>query len=102
MEVGVVVLILVTYDVSTSSEGGVKRLRHVAKICQNYGQRVQNSVFECIVDSTQYVILKKELSEVIDLDHDSIRFYRLGNNFNKKIEHLGTKEPLDIEGPLLF
>src|SRR5690625_3760757 len=102
MEVDVDMLVLVTYDVSTSSTGGTKRLRHVAKICQNYGQRVQHSVFECIVSSTQYTILKQELSNVIDLDYDSIRFYRLGKNYKTKIEHLGTKEPLDIEGPLLF
>ena len=82
--------------------GGNKRLRRVAKICQNYGQRVQNSVFECIVDATQYTILKKELQDVIDLENDSIRFYRLGNNYHSKVEHFGTKEAIDIEGPLLF
>lgn len=102
MEVGVNLLVLVTYDVSTSSVGGTKRLRRVAKICQNYGQRVQHSVFECIVDATQYTVLKKELKNVIDLEYDSIRFYRLGNNYRNKVEHFGTKESLDIEGPLLF
>lgn len=102
MEVGVEVLVLVTYDVSTSSEGGTKRLRRVAKICQNYGQRVQHSVFECIVDATQFVLLKEELKSVIDVDHDSIRFYRLGKNYKSKVEHIGVKESLDLEGPLLF
>lgn len=102
MEVGVRLLILITYDVSTSSVGGKKRLRRVAKICQDYGQRVQNSVFECIVDATQYAILKKELKNIIDLEQDSIRFYRLGNNYKSKIEHYGIKESIDIEGPLLF
>lgn len=102
MEVGLFMLVLVTYDVMTSSPGGVKRLRRVAKICQNYGQRVQNSVFECIVDSTQFTILKHELQKVIDEELDSLRFYRLGNNYKSKVEHVGTKEALDIEGPLIF
>lgn len=91
-----------TYDVSTISSGGQKRLRRVAKICQNYGQRVQNSVFECIVDATQFTTLKYELKNVIDQDYDSLRFYRLGNNYKTKVEHFGVKESIDIEGPLLF
>lgn len=86
----------------TSSEGGVKRLRKVAKICQNYGQRVQNSVFECIVDATQFTTLKYELKEVIDDELDSLRFYRLGNNYTSKVEHIGAKEAIDLEGPLIF
>lgn len=102
MEVGDKLLILVTYDVSTISEGGQKRLRQVAKICQNYGQRVQNSVFECIVDMTQYTMLKHELKNIIDKDHDSLRFYRLGKNYKNKVEHIGVKESIDLEGPLLF
>lgn len=95
-------LVLVTYDVMTSSAGGVKRLRKVAKICQNYGQRVQNSVFECVVDATQFTSLKIELQRVIDEELDSLRFYRLGNNYKTKIEHVGTKETIDLEGPLIF
>lgn len=95
-------LVLVTYDVKTSSENGSKRLRKVAKICQNYGQRVQNSVFECIVDATQYTSLKIELQKVIDTDLDSLRFYQLGNNYKAKIEHIGTKDSIDLEGPLIF
>ncbi|GAB3808055.1 CRISPR-associated endonuclease Cas2 [Virgibacillus kimchii] len=95
-------LVLITYDVSTSSEGGTKRLRKVAKACQNYGQRVQNSVFECIVDATQYAILKIELEQLIDPKKDSLRFYNLGNNHKTKVEHFGVKESLDLEDPLLF
>lgn len=95
-------LVLVTYDVMTSSIGGEKRLRRVAKICQNYGQRVQNSVFECVVDSTQFTSLKIELQSVIDVKLDSLRFYRLGNNYKTKVEHIGAKEALDLEGPLIF
>lgn len=102
MEVGIGMLILVTYDVSTSSTGGTKRLRKVAKVCQNYGQRVQNSVFECIVDSTQYTKLKFELTEIIDDELDSLRFYRLGDNYKMKVEHIGTKEAIDIDSPLIF
>lgn len=95
-------LVLITYDVSTSSRGGQKRLRKVAKICLNYGQRVQNSVFECILDATQYTKLKQELVSVIDQKKDSLRFYNLGNNHKSKVEHFGVKESLDLEGPLLF
>jgi CRISPR-associated protein Cas2 len=95
-------LILVTYDVSTSTSGGVKRLRKVAKICQNYGQRVQNSVFECIVDSTQFAELKIDLQKVIDVQEDSLRFYRLGDNYKNKVTHIGIKEAIAIEDPLIF
>lgn len=95
-------LVLVTYDVSTSSEGGQKRLRKVAKVCQNYGQRVQNSVFECVVDTAQFEMMKNELKKLIDETNDSLRFYRLGNNYKTKVEHVGTKESLDIEAPLIF
>lgn len=102
MEVGGEMLVLVTYDVSTISSAGKKRLRKVAKVCQKYGQRVQNSVFECVVDSTQFASLKIELSEIIDINNDSLRFYRLGNNYNTKVEHIGVKETIDLEGPLIF
>jgi len=86
----------------TSSSGGIKRLRKVAKICQNYGQRVQNSVFECVVDATQFTSLKFELQAVIDEEVDSLRFYRLGNNYKTKVEHIGAKEAIDLESPLIF
>lgn len=95
-------LILVTYDVSTISEGGGKRLRKVAKVCQNYGQRVQNSVFECIVDSTQFATLKIELSSIIDETKDSLRFYRIGDNYKNKVTHIGIKEALALDEPLIF
>ncbi|OLN22426.1 CRISPR-associated endonuclease Cas2 [Domibacillus antri] len=95
-------LILITYDVSTTTGSGQKRLRKVSKACQNYGQRVQNSVFECVVDSTQFTALKIELTSIIDPETDSLRFYRLGNNYKSKIEHVGVKESIDIEGPLIL
>src|SRR5699024_7392856 len=102
MEVGETMLVLITYDVSTTSSAGKKRLRKVAKTCQKYGQRVQNSVFECIIDSTQFATLKIELGKIIDEDEDSLRFYRLGNNYKTKVEHIGVKESIDLEGPLIF
>lgn len=102
MEVGGSLLVLVTYDVQTSSSGGTKRLRHVSRVCQNYGQRVQNSVFECIVDSAQFATIKKQLLHIIDLEKDSLRFYRMGNNYKNKVEHFGAKPSIDIEGPLVF
>jgi CRISPR-associated protein Cas2 len=88
--------------VSTVSGAGQKRLRKVAKVCQNYGQRVQNSVFECIVDATQFAALKIELVNIIDESHDSLRFYQLGNNYKNKVEHVGVKESVDLESPLIF
>lgn len=95
-------MVLVSYDVATSSDNGTKRLRRVAKICQNYGQRVQNSVFECIVDSTQLEIMKNKLLSEIDIQTDSLRIYRLGENYQSKVKHYGAKPSIDIEGPLIF
>lgn len=95
-------LVLITYDVQTSSPGGPRRLRKVAKACQNYGQRVQNSVFECIVDSAQLTALKLELRSLIDEEKDSLRIYRLGNNYKAKVEHIGAKPTIDLEDPLIF
>lgn len=95
-------LVLVTYDVSTTCREGQKRLRQVSKACQNYGQRVQNSVFECVVDSTQLAILKIKLLNLIDQEQDSLRFYQLGNNYKNKVEHIGAKKSIDIEDPLIF
>ncbi|WP_248929980.1 CRISPR-associated endonuclease Cas2 [Paenibacillus hamazuiensis] len=95
-------LVLVTYDVSTVSSAGQKRLRQVSKICLSYGQRVQNSVFECVVDATQYAILKLKLLDIIDQDQDSLRFYQLGNNYKNKVEHIGVKQSFDLEGPLIL
>lgn len=95
-------LVLITYDVSTVSSAGQKRLRKVSKACQNYGQRVQNSVFECIVDAAQFASLKFELTDLIDTKQDSLRFYQLGNHYKSKVEHIGVKESLDLENPLIF
>ena len=93
---------LITYDVCTISSGGKKRLRRVSKVCQNYGQRVQNSVFECIVDSAQFATLKIKLADIIDEEKDSLRFYQLGNNYKTKVDHIGVKESINLEGPLIF
>ncbi|MFM1652543.1 CRISPR-associated endonuclease Cas2 [Brevibacillus sp. B_LB10_24] len=95
-------LVLITYDVSTMNSEGQKRLRKVSKICQDYGQRVQNSVFECIVDTTQFAVLKMKLLDVIDQNQDSLRFYQLGNHYRNKVEHIGIKESIDLEGPLIL
>lgn len=95
-------LVLITYDVSTTSEGGKRRLRRVAKKCEDYGVRVQNSVFECIVDAAQLKLLEIALEEIIDPTVDSLRFYRLGNNYKNKVKHIGAKESLEVEGPLIF
>jgi len=95
-------LVLVTYDVDTTSLAGQRRLRKVAKECQNYGQRVQNSVFECIVDYTQYTKLKLSLGQLIDTENDSIRFYRLGNNYEHKVETIGVTNKIDLDGDLIL
>ncbi|WP_088006007.1 CRISPR-associated endonuclease Cas2 [Indiicoccus explosivorum] len=95
-------LVLITYDVRTVEDAGKTRLRKVAKKCQDYGQRVQNSVFECIVDETQFKQLKIQLEQIIDPAFDSLRFYRLGNNYKAKVEHIGAKESMDIEGTLIL
>ncbi|NMA06205.1 MAG: CRISPR-associated endonuclease Cas2 [Ruminococcaceae bacterium] len=89
--------ILVTYDVQTSDSAGRKRLRKIAKICLNYGQRVQNSVFECKVDESKYLLLKSDIIKEIDAEKDSVRFYRLGTKYKEKVEHFGAKEPYDFE-----
>lgn len=95
-------LVLITYDVSTMTNAGKSRLRQVSKACLNYGQRVQNSVFECIVDAAQFKKLKLELLGLIDEEEDSLRFYQLGNNYKSKVEHVGIKQSLDLEGPLIL
>ncbi len=102
MEVGAKLLILITYDVNTTTAVGKKRLRLVAKKCLDFGQRVQNSVFECNLDPTQFRQLKYQLEEIINKQTDSLRFYNLGNNYKTKIEHIGIKESYDIEGPLII
>lgn len=94
-------MVLVTYDVSTESDVGKSRLRKVAKECVNYGQRVQNSVFECLVDPAQFAQLKHSLCEIIDEDKDSLRFYYLGKNWKNRVEHFGAKKGYDPEGLLV-
>ena len=95
-------MVLVAYDVNTESKAGQRRLRHVAKTCENLGQRVQNSVFECLVDPAQWVALKQKLTDIIDQDKDSLRFYFLGKNWKRRVEHIGAKPTYDPEGPLLI
>lgn len=95
-------LILVTYDVNTTTSEGKWRLRQVAKKCVAHGTRVQNSVFECILDNAQYRVLKCELESVIDPRYDSLRFYTLGNNYQCKVVHIGAKETYEVEGELIL
>lgn len=95
-------MVLVTYDVNTKSDAGKRRLRNVAKTCKNYGQRVQFSVFECIVDPAQLAKLKNDLINIMDEEKDSIRIYHLGSNWKNKIEHYGTKKPYDLEGVIIL
>lgn len=94
-------MMLVSYDVA-HDEKGEKRLRHVAKILENYGQRVQYSVFECLVEPSQWVELKTKLLKEINPDYDSLRFYSLGANWQRKVEHIGQKKPLDPQGVLIL
>jgi CRISPR-associated protein Cas2 len=94
-------MVLVSYDVSLSDAGGARRLRRVSKTCKDFGQRVQLSVFECIVDPAQWARLRAMLVGIIDPELDSLRFYFLGANWRKRVEHVGAKEALDLEGPLV-
>ena len=94
--------VLVSYDVSTVDKAGRRRLRRVAKICKNHGQRVQYSVFECIVDPAQWTRMRQQLVDTIDPDLDSLRFYFLGANWKPKVEHVGAKPSVDQEGPLII
>lgn len=95
-------MVLVSYDVCTRDTSGERRLRRVAKVCRDYGQRVQFSVFEIEVDSAQWVLLKNQLMELIDPRQDSLRFYYLGKNWKSRIEHIGAKPALDLSRPLIF
>jgi CRISPR-associated protein Cas2 len=94
-------LILITYDVATGTASGRKRLRHVAKKCMSFGQRVQNSVFECNINWSQYIELRSELKSIINVEEDSLRFYNLGNHYTGKVLHVGTKPSIDLEGDLI-
>lgn len=95
-------LVLITYDVNTETAAGKSRLRKVAKQCVNYGRRVQNSVFECILDNAQSVLLKSILTEIIDERVDSLRFYYLGNNYKTKVEHVGVDRGLAVDQALIL
>jgi CRISPR-associated protein Cas2 len=95
-------MVLVSYDVATSEARGARRLRRVARACQDFGQRVQYSVFEIEVDPAQWTQLKSRLLSEIDPAHDSLRFYFLGRNWQRKVEHAGAKSVLDLNGPLVL
>ena len=95
-------LVLITYDVNVTTDAGKRRLRRVSKQCVNYGQRVQNSVFECLVDPTQFAELKHRLETIIDVNTDSLRYYFLGSNWKNRVEHVGAKAAYDPEGVLLI
>ena len=90
-------MVLITYDVETVTSSGKKRLRKVAKECLNFGQRVQNSVFECVVDPSQFAVLKHRLLDIINPEKDSLRFYYLGNNWDRRVEHIGIKTSFNPE-----
>lgn len=94
--------ILITYDINVTSVKGQSRLRKVAKICVNYGQRVQNSVFECKLTEAELLKVKKQLLDVIDIETDSLRFYRLGDNYDRKVQHIGAKETYKVEDAMII
>ena len=95
-------MVLVTYDVNTTDKLGQKRLRQVAKKCVNYGQRVQNSVFECLLEPAQFVKFRNELEAIIDFEKDSLRYYMLGSNWKRRVDHVGAKASYDPEGAMVF
>ena len=95
-------MVLVTYDVETTTPSGARRLRRVSKECQNYGQRVQNSVFECVLTEAQFVVLKDRLSGIIDTEKDSVRYYFMGNNWNNRIEMIGKATSYDVTSELII
>ena len=94
-------MVLITYDVSTETENGKSRLRRVSKKCKDYGQRVQNSVFECIIDTAQLKQLQHALLKIIDPEVDSLRFYYLGDKWKRRIDHIGAKPSIDLEGTII-
>lgn len=94
-------LVVVSYDVSTMDSAGRRRLRRVSKLCESYGQRVQNSVFECLVDTAKWTQLKHSLLDIVELSEDSLRFYYLGSNHKKNVEHHGIKKVPDLQAPLV-
>lgn len=94
-------LVLVSYDVSTATAAGRRRLRRVAKVCEGFGQRVQNSVFECLVDPAQWEVLRRRLLSEVELESDSLRFYFLGSNYRKRREHHGVQRSREVDRPLI-
>lgn len=94
--------IIVCYDVCTVDAAGRRRLQHVARVCKNFGQRAQNSVFECQVDPAQFAMLKSQLCEIVDPETDSLRFYFLGSNWRRRVEHIGAKPTFDPDEPLIL
>ena len=95
-------MVLVTYDVSVTEGNGAARLRRVAKACRDYGQRVQYSVFEIELEPAQWTLLKATLEAIIDTRHDSLRYYHLGSNWRRRVEHIGAKPATDLGGPLII
>jgi len=95
-------MVIITYDVAVSSSNGIKRLRQISKQCLNYGQRVQNSVYECVIDNATLIMLKKKLLDIMDKNEDSIRFYILGNNWDMKVEHYGAKKSYNPEDVIII
>lgn len=101
LQESLLMMVLITYDVSTETDKGKSRLRRVSKKCQDYGQRVQNSVFECLIDSAQLKELQSKLLIIIDPEVDSLRFYYLGDNWKNRVEHIGAKPSIDLEGTII-
>ena len=95
-------MVLVTYDVHTETEAGKRRLRRIARLCQNHGQRVQLSVFECLLDPAQWTVLRAALESEINVAEDSLRFYFLGANWHNRVEHVGARPSYDPQGPLIL
>jgi len=95
-------MVLVSYDVNTQDVDGKRRLRHMSKQCRDWGQRVQYSVFECLVDPAQWATLRSRLIDIMDRERDSLRFYFLGSNWQRRVEHVGAKPSLDQEGTLIL
>lgn len=95
-------MVVVTYDVNTETPAGRRRLRHVAKICMRYGQRVQNSVFECSVTPSDYLVLKHDLAAVVDEECDSLRYYNLGSRYSSKIEQYGMRRHVPVDGVMML
>jgi CRISPR-associated protein Cas2 len=95
-------MVLITYDINTESKGGQKRLRQIAKQCVNFGQRVQDSVFECLLEPDRFLLLRDRLEKIMDMEKDSVRYYFLGSNWQRRVDHVGVKKSYDPEGPMVI